>query len=1835
MKTLHTVRWGLALAVLVSCTERDSTPTPSATNILRVAGVPGAEVIVPDSMVQAGLTLSALDDRIYDPGVRSIGTGFVAGPAGTTFAQPVTVRVPVDPRALAAWNGKPEQVRIFTRGDGEGRFHRLPTRLVDGGQFVEADVLHFSEFTAGIGLADVCMASGHANPCTSGLCTLDENGLVATQPLFDLLGTSLTTGATLTAAQALAVQACTDATDSTPQYPAAVAGLASLEDLLVASGAIDPSTLGTLVDSIRAIETSLLQIPSVNVSGLWLAAVPVGGKDRSLAVQLLQRPDGSVMGYVLGGADSWTVASSHVSGDHLTLRLRLHDTAVDQVYVVDGAVTPAASAGPMHLVGVVAQPAAVSGAAATSPVAWHTTTAPLTERRFTLIVDPLQGRSINVALAVSGESGADSGQIGIVAGTFTITPCPDTVCTGAISDASEDPDGHLVLLAETLAGNPATIDVAFGSPNASTSLGQTYSGHMQIIAGGSNITTTPVLGFRGNRTTSNDAAAVLALFGNVADDLVAHKDFSQFSALEPYAPVATYSHDGANPWIPVPDPNDPPTPPSTLLGFLKVQVDSFQVSAVEFTGFRNLSTVVDLRAPPLTTPSQEVGGVPVPVFTVDFDDRRVGTVNGVPGTEYMNGPVIPPFDWLRYLAVSSGGVTFSGNRLGAPDMVLPFLESESLDNLFSFTSYGVHTHAGESENPMGTESFKFSFEPPSTSLPVVVAPAELTVLMAVWDDPLSRAVCVDGKSADLIARSGPYSVAVQATNCTFSTSSLPLPFHQGDPLGTVALSHGTNPGYLLDFTVGTTMDRSFCPFSRLTPQAQARVLQIRNAHPYPEELTEPFICNAHQSEALAELSQEWRLVEGTAKRNADSPDRFVLKRTIPFDGTTNLLTPVYRMEASGTGDATTQHALHCSPPMWNAARPWWVCSLAGAPGRIVSIRVTATAAGADLEFDPSGPDLDAPDVFKAAQSSSNCDDGNPCTDDVERAPGVCEHFANTAPCATADPCSVDDRCHAQVCVHGRLRVCNDNNPCTDDSCNPAHGCVFTPNASHQACDDGNACTEGDVCANGACAGWPIECSDRNPCTDDSCNPQSGCVHVENGGTLHCRGGCDQAHGASDCDDHNNSTADVCDGTGTCRNPVVPCLSGLCACAPPEGSQGSSQDGADPDCLWQIAGGHSEDRDSCYQHCMLNEDGTLAFCKHHCARLVAREVVGTGVCAFCGAITPHIPGLPLGSCNVFVGSEYLGTPCVACAGNGDCDDYNLCTADTCVAGACVHAASGVWDCDDGNPCTLADHCEGKTCAGTLTNCDDHDASTIDWCSFDTGCHNDPINCDDADPCTGDFRDPSLGCRHDPLSDVSCEPTPEMCSRWAACDNGVCRTFARDFQPVDCDDFTPTTADGCQQGEGCQHHWAVDTVQIDNGAHSPGAHFGLYLPENPIRGTLTWEPGGGHEEWNPILRPANSHPAAWPVDVDADNDTIADDAEYLLADHFKPYLLFDSSEQEGDIYGQLAPWEPVILFQVQPVPPQGTGGHVDDLCSKLFNTVHSFGACDGSTEAKRVVKIVYLVLWDYDGGYGWCSSGCTDTHNGDAETLVVCAVAKGASGPALFEPAIIKAGDFFKYNDRILSERCIDGFNDHWTPGIYTCNEGLEPGSSQWNQSCGRGFHPAVYLSGQKHHVYLGIFGGDHCHTSEYTSFGCSDNLDGGGARRLSDLDNCPWPAGGVVSSSGVQRGNNVGEFDTYPPPSWGSQANHSAEYFMSGLEGCGHHGFFQDEWAWEHNGLNYGFCGGTFWNLDFCIPNLGLVSGALGPYVCKNSWDAWRVTACHTWSDSIRSHLFRIGSDESE
>ena len=178
-------------------------------------------------------------------------------------------------------------------------------------------------------------------------------------------------------------------------------------------------------------------------------------------------------------------------------------------------------------------------------------------------------------------------------------------------------------------------------------------------------------------------------------------------------------------------------------------------------------------------------------------------------------------------------------------------------------------------------------------------------------------------------------------------------------------------------------------------------------------------------------------------------------------------------------------------------------------------------------------------------SSPQCpDDGNECTSSI-CADGNCQTVDVSGPCdfmGTAGVCSNGVCIDADQCDP---YPCQDLGPCVADQCNPANGVCSYPNEP-----DGAACLLNGYsgeCASGQCdlcAG--VDCSDTNQCTiDATCNPSTGICSMptdrpvnypcsQNGGSV-CdgEGQCVECNTASQCNDGNECTADVCNAAHQC------------------------------------------------------------------------------------------------------------------------------------------------------------------------------------------------------------------------------------------------------------------------------------------------------------------------------------------------------------------------------------------------------------------------------------------------------------------------------------------------------------------------------------------------------------------------------------------------------------------------------------------------------------------------------------------------------------------------------
>ena len=512
------------------------------------------------------------------------------------------------------------------------------------------------------------------------------------------------------------------------------------------------------------------------------------------------------------------------------------------------------------------------------------------------------------------------------------------------------------------------------------------------------------------------------------------------------------------------------------------------------------------------------------------------------------------------------------------------------------------------------------------------------------------------------------------------------------------------------------------------------------------------------------------------------------------------------------------------------------------------------------------------EASKCASTLNACDDSNVCTaDSCDQLTGGCLHDNIAVQCDDNDACTTGDTCKAGTCIPGTAKICNDGNACTTDACDPASGACITGIATGP-CEDGDQCTLLDTCADGLCSPGTLKvCDDGNPCTDDTCNPVQGCVAAFNTSPCTPAGKCEigacsaglcKTTGQVGCDDGNPCTVDSCDPTSGCIATAVSdgtkcadgnacvtdslCAAGKCATGTAtdcNDGKPCTTDACDPikGCTWSANTDACDDGDAC----------------------TTGDVCKNGVCKGPTAVDPKVTCDDQNTCTDDSCDPAKG--CVHTNNTLACDDKSLCTSgDTCAAGVCsgkatvcddknvctndsCNPATGncVFDgntaaCDDGNACTSGDICGGGSCqAGSAKSCDDANPCTDDACDPKTGTcgyTNNTAGCDDGNPCTsGDTCaagkctkstaatcDDGNGCTND-----ACDPATGQCTytnNTTACDTGDKCTYGdvcgggicvKGTSQV-CNDNNVCTTDSCDAATGkCTFAAVTDGSTCDDG------------------------------------------------------------------------------------------------------------------------------------------------------------------------------------------------------------------------------------------------------------------------------------------------------------------------------------------------------------------------------------------------------------------------------------
>ncbi|MDP6943790.1 MAG: hypothetical protein QF464_06530, partial [Myxococcota bacterium] len=460
-----------------------------------------------------------------------------------------------------------------------------------------------------------------------------------------------------------------------------------------------------------------------------------------------------------------------------------------------------------------------------------------------------------------------------------------------------------------------------------------------------------------------------------------------------------------------------------------------------------------------------------------------------------------------------------------------------------------------------------------------------------------------------------------------------------------------------------------------------------------------------------------------------------------------------------------------------------------------------------------------------------CEDHNLCTDDTCDPTFGCTFAPVDVPCDDGDLCTVNDTCQGGLCMGTENPGCQcattadcaqfeDGNLCNgtlvcmgqscmvdqdtvvscaaqaavapvcqDVICEPSTGlCLSKPSLDGTECLDQSICTTVDYCMGGACTGLQDGCDDENPCTQDACDPETGCKSLPLTGIP-----CDDANA---CTLNDLCIAGDCEGT---PNPSCQCF-------------------ADTDCLAYEDGNFCNGTLHCEDNNCVVEPNTVIDCGDPGSCNVSTCYPASGQCL----TSPKPNGAPCNDGTACTKSDHcsagycVGTPI-------SCDDGDICTDDVCNPQiGCTHAY-GLSFCDDGNECTTLDACFFGNCQGF----------TLQTCTCQT--HADCAEFDDNDKCNGNLICKGNKCVIDSKTVVHCPPPddPDCASNQCKASTGKCDLVqSQNNKPCDdgsactandrcqsgqcvgtptmnCNDGNPCTKDLCQPGSGCYH-------PMDNGA-----------------------------------------------------------------------------------------------------------------------------------------------------------------------------------------------------------------------------------------------------------------------------------------------------------------------------------------------------------------------------------------------------------------------------------
>jgi hypothetical protein len=432
------------------------------------------------------------------------------------------------------------------------------------------------------------------------------------------------------------------------------------------------------------------------------------------------------------------------------------------------------------------------------------------------------------------------------------------------------------------------------------------------------------------------------------------------------------------------------------------------------------------------------------------------------------------------------------------------------------------------------------------------------------------------------------------------------------------------------------------------------------------------------------------------------------------------------------------------------------------------------------------------------------------------------------------------------------QVCNDNNVCTTDACDPKSGACKNVLASK--CDDNDPCTfDGCSPADGKCTHIANACDDGDSCTAGSCAASDGsCTHkaVSGCNTIHKIGYAQ----AFNCGSKSSSDW-VLTGSGGPKwavdgSPTPPKpYSAKCslnfnngkdyACAP--GAKKVSGTATSP---WLDAtkvssiGGlwmrfrysgrwETNNNDELYVETTSDEkvwsklsdlsytnvngwsQRSIYLNQYAGKKFKVRFRFETTDCNQNSWPGPFIDDLTIRDLNCTTPSDCGdGTMCTKdlcnngrCQWSGvNCNDFDPCTHDSCKpATGCANVpqADGAY-CTDSDSCTSSDACDGGKCSGVGTGKDGATCSDGKSCTFGDICTSGKcvgiFGCDDGNPCSADICNQYGQCQWKDAVAVCDDNNPCTTDTCQLTASGKCSHAAK------CDDHNSCTSDTCDAKTG---------------------------------------------------------------------------------------------------------------------------------------------------------------------------------------------------------------------------------------------------------------------------------------------------------------------------------------------------------------------------------------------------------------------------------------------------